>query len=216
MKMTEKPHKIIEFMLPSPAGELEALLMLPEVEEHAVAAIICHPHPLYGGSMHTKVAVTASHAFLDAGIPSLRFNFRGVGKSSGRYDHGRGELDDIRAAIGYMAQRYERLIVAGHSFGAWTGMKAGCGDGRVQVVIGIGTPAGLVDTDFLLGCTKPKIFIHGTLDKLIPVEKVEKLYSTLPEPKDLNTIDGADHFFTGRLDELADAVREMTEKYLST
>ncbi|MCX9010842.1 MAG: alpha/beta fold hydrolase [Candidatus Methanoperedens sp.] len=211
--MIEKPHKTIELMLPSPAGELEALLMLPEAEEHNIAAVVCHPHPLYGGSMHTKVVVTVSHAFLDAGIPSLRFNFRGVGKSSGRYDNGRGELDDVRAAIDYMTERYERLIVAGHSFGAWMGMRAGCEDERVLMIIGIGTPVNFADMGFLRDCAKPKIFIHGTMDKLIPIGKVEELFTEIPEPKKFVKIEGADHFFTGKLDELEGAVRDLVEKY---
>jgi alpha/beta superfamily hydrolase len=215
---TEPSHKTIELMLPSQAGELEALLTLPvpEPPEDTPAAVICHPHPLYGGSMHTKVVVTATHAFLDLGMPSLRFNFRGVGRSSGKYDEGRGEQDDVRAAINYMAGKYKWLIVAGHSFGAWAGMKAGCKDERVQIVIGIGTPVNFVDMDFLRDCPKLKIFIHGTLDKLIPVEKVERLYSGLPEPKKLVKIEGADHFFTGKLDELAGAVRGLIEEYLIT
>lgn len=213
---TEPFHKTVNLMLPSQAGELEALLTLPvpEPSEETPAAVICHPHPLYGGSMHTKVVVTATHAFLDLGMPSLRFNFRGVGRSGGKYDGGRGEQENARAAINYMAGKYKRLIVAGHSFGAWAGMKAGCGDERVQMVIGIGTPVNFADMNFLRDCPKPKIFIHGTLDTLIPVEKVEGIYSELPEPKKLVKIEGANHFFTGKLDELAGAVRGLTEEYL--
>ncbi len=212
----EPSHKTIELMLPSRAGELEALLTLPvpEPAEDTPAAVICHPHPLYGGSMHTKVVVTASHAFLDLGMPSLRFNFRGVGRSSGKYDEGRGEKDDVRAAINYMAGKYRKLVVAGHSFGAWAGMKAGCEDKSVQMVIGIGTPVNFVDMSFLRDCQKPKIFIHGLLDTLIPVEKVEGFYSGLPEPKNLVKIEGADHFFTGKLDELAGVVHGLAEEYL--
>lgn len=212
----EPPHKTIELMLPSRAGELEALLTLPVPEPFGdtPAAVICHPHPLYGGSMHTKVVVTASHAFLDLGMPSLRFNFRGVGRSCGKYDEGRGEQDDVRAAINYMAGKYRKIVVAGHSFGAWAGMKSGCEDKSVQMVIGIGTPVNFADMVFLRSCPKPKIFIHGTLDKLIPVEKAEEIYSGLPEPKELVKIEGADHFFTGKLNELAGAVRGLTEEYL--
>ncbi len=164
--------------------------------------------------MHGKVAVTASHAFLDLGIPSLRFNFRGVGKSSRRYDNGRGETDDVRAAIEYAADMAEKIIVVGHSFGAWVGMKAGCGDERVKTLIGIGTPVGFGDMDFLKECVKPKLFIHGTQDALIAIGKIEKLCQGIPEPKKLIRIEGADHFFTGKLDELAEAVRSLTEEYL--
>jgi alpha/beta superfamily hydrolase len=114
-----------------------------------------------------------------------------------------------------MTGKYKRLAVAGHSFGAWAGMKAGCEDESVQMVIGIGTPVNFVDMVFLRDCQKPKIFIHGALDTLIPVEKVEGIYSELPEPKKLVKIEGADHFFTGRLDELAGMVRGLIEGYLT-
>ncbi len=214
--MREPLHKTIELLLPSPAGELEALLMLPvpETSHYPAVAVVCHPHPLYGGSMHGKVVVTASHAFLDLGIPSLRFNFRGVGRSSGKYDNGRGEAEDVRAAIDHVAEKGEKIIIAGHSFGAWVGMKAGCGDARVKVLIGIGTPAGFGDMDFLMGCEKPVLFIHGTLDTLIPIGKIEKLCQEIPEPKRLIKIEGSDHFFTGKLEELAFDVQNLTREYL--
>lgn len=211
--MMETPHRTIELMLPSQGVELEALLMLPENERYPTVAIICHPHPLYGGSMHSKVVVTASHAFLDMGIPSLRFNFRGVGKSSGKYDNGIGELEDVRAAMGYMAEKGEKLIIAGHSFGAWMGMKAGCEDPRVKLMIGIGTPVNFVNMDFLRDCLKPRLFVHGTVDRLISVEKVEELCAALPEPKKLVKIEDADHFFTGKLKELSETVKSLTEEY---
>jgi alpha/beta superfamily hydrolase len=210
----EVSHKTIELILPSPAGELEALLILPVTEptHYQAVAVICHPHPLYGGSMHSKVVVTASHAFLDLGIPSLRFNFRGVGKSTGRYDNGRGETDDVRTAIDYAATMGEQIIITGHSFGAWIGMKVGCRNERTKMLIGIGMPAGFGDMDFLMQCSKPRLFIHGTQDMLIPIEKIEKLFDDIPKPKKLIKIKGADHFFTGKLDELIGAVQNLTKE----
>ncbi len=202
-------HKTVEILLPSPAGTLEALLEIPDHAECDKAAVICHPHPLYGGSMHGKVVVTAAHAFLDLGIPSLRFNFRGVGKSSGKYDGGIGEQDDVKAAVDYFPGKVEGIIIAGHSFGAWVGMKAGCIDRRVKMLIGIGMPV----VDFFPGCPKPKILIHGTRDELIPLENVEEFHRMLPEPKKLIKIEGADHFFTGKLKILKEAVRDATEAY---
>lgn len=209
-------HKTVELILPSLAGKLEAILTLPvpEPRQYKAVAVVCHPHPLYGGTMHGKVVVTASHAFLDLGIPSLRFNFRGVGKSSGRYDNGRGETDDVRAAIDYAASMSEKIIIAGHSFGAWVGMKAGCSDERVKLLIGIGMPAGFGDMDFLRECPRPKLFIHGMVDALILIGKIEKLWQGIPEPKKLVKIEGADHFFTGKLGELAFAVQALTGEYL--
>ncbi|KCZ70630.1 putative hydrolase of the alpha/beta superfamily [Candidatus Methanoperedens nitroreducens] len=213
--MAELSHRTTEVLLSSTAGELEALLELPVQEpEHTAAAVICHPHPLYGGSMHSKVVFTASQAFLDLGIPTLRFNFRGVGRSSGRYDKGIGELDDVRAAINYMAEKYKRIIIAGHSFGAWAGMRAGCEDLRVGMLIGIGMPADFADMSFLMDCQKPRLFIHGTLDTLIPIEKIERLYASLPEPKKFTRIEGADHFFTGKFGTLSEAVRHLVKEYL--
>ncbi len=108
----------------------------------------------------------------------------------------------------------EKIIIAGHSFGAWVGMKAGCRDERVEMMIGIGTPAGFGDMDFLEECQKPRLFIHGMLDALIAIGKIEKLCREIPEPKKLIKIEGADHFFTGKLDELASAVQALTGEYL--
>ncbi|MCZ7371947.1 MAG: hypothetical protein O8C66_15730 [Candidatus Methanoperedens sp.] len=203
-------------MLPSSAGLLEAELMLPfpECEKYPAAAVVCHPHPLYGGSLHSKVVVAVSHAFLALGIPSLRFNFRGVGRSSDRYDNGIGEKDDAVAALDYMEGWGDSLIIAGHSFGAWMSMKAGCEDTRVKMIIGVGTPVNFVDMTFLRDCMKPRLFVHGMRDQLIPVEKVEELYSWLSEPKKLIKMDRADHFFTGKLDELSEIVKSLTKEYL--
>ncbi|VVB88673.1 Serine aminopeptidase, S33 [uncultured archaeon] len=211
----EPSHRTVELMIPSPAGKLEALLTLPlpELKKYENAAVICHPHPLYGGSMNSKVVVTASHALLELGLPSLRFNFRGVGRSSGKYDRGVGEVEDIRAAINYMTGMGEKILVAGHSFGAWTGMKAGCRDVRVKIVIGIGTPVNFADMKFLMDCPKPKLFIHGTLDELIPIGKIEELYSELPEPKKIVKIENADHLFTGKLDELSETLISLIKEY---
>ncbi len=212
----ELSHKTVEVRLPSPSGTLEAVLMLPvpEPSNYAAAAVICHAHPLYGGSMNGKVVVTAAHAFLEMGIPSLRFNFRGVGRSSGKFDRGIGEQDDVKAAVNYMAGKAEKIIVIGHSFGALTGMKAGCRDARVRIMIGIGTPVNLAEMSFLRDCSKPELFIHGTLDELIPVEEVETLCSGLPEPKRLIKIEGVDHFFTGKLEEVSEAVKSLARGYL--
>jgi alpha/beta superfamily hydrolase len=214
--MIEPPHTTGEVMLPSSAGVLEAELILPfpELEKYHAAAVVCHPHPLYGGSMHSKVVVALSHAFLTLGIPSLRFNFRGVGRSSGRYHNGIGEQDDAIAALDYMEDWGDRLIIAGHSFGAWMSMKAGCEDTRVKMIIGAGTPVNFVDMTFLRDCMKPRIFVHGTRDHLIPFKKVEGLYSSLSEPKKLIKMEGADLFFTGKLDELSEIVKSLTKEYL--
>lgn len=211
-------HKHIEVRVPSPSGGLEAIIELPPVMVHRAVAVICHPHPLHGGTMNSKVVYTAAHAFLDLGIPSLRFNFRGVGKSSGIYDNGTGEQDDVRAALDHMEQLYPNtgIMIAGHSFGAFVGMKAGCLDPRVRLLMGIGMPVGFFDMGFLFSCTKPKLFIHGTHDKLISTDELDQLFTALPKPKDIINIEGADHLFSSRLHELSGAVKRFLDSYLPT
>lgn len=214
----EHAHTTREITVPFPEGTLEALLTVPvhEFSKGQGAAVICHPHPLYGGTMHSKVVVAAAHTLLELGIPSLRFNFRGVGKSSGTFDYGRGEGDDLRAALAYMVQAYpqEKIIVAGFSFGAWIGMREGCRSPKVHLIMGIGTPAQFGSEYFPTNCIKTRLFIHGMLDRIIPLESIEALYSKLPEPKKLVKIEGADHFFTGKLDELSHAVRSLVREYV--
>jgi len=123
-----------------------------------------------------------------------------------------GEQEDVRAAVNYMAGKAEKIIVIGYSFGALVGMRAGCGNARVRMMIGIGAP--VADMSFLMDCTKPELFIHGMLDELIPVEKIEKLIRELPEPKRLIKIEGADHFFTGKLGEVSESVKSLVKEYL--
>jgi alpha/beta superfamily hydrolase len=138
------------------------------------------------------------------GLPALRFNFRGVGHSTGIYDEGRGEMDDVRYALEFLSHRYPGLpvVLAGFSFGAWVGLRVACGDDRVQAMIGLGTPARMFGSDFLSGCKKPKLFIHGTKDELAPYELTTQWFEHVPAPKSLMTVEGADHFFQGRLDEV--------------
>lgn len=191
-------------MIPSSEGVLEAILEGGENADPQAVAILCHPHPQYGGTMHNKVIVRAAQAFQEAGLVTLRFNFRGVGKSSGTFDFGEGEQKDVAAAIAFMAERYPNAAIwlAGYSFGAWVGLKVGAYDERVTTLVAIGAAVALNDFRFLDECQKPKLFIHGTKDEFAPLEHVQALMLTLPEPKELILIEGADHFFTGKLDEL--------------
>ena len=139
--MSPAPHARIESLhLDGPAGRLEALLNAG-AENPAYAAVVAHPHPLFGGTMHNKVVFHAMKALNGFGIPVLRFNFRGVGTSQGEHDQGRGEVEDVRAALEYMKQSFNvPLIFAGFSFGAATGLKAACPDPAVKGLISIGTP----------------------------------------------------------------------------
>jgi len=199
-----------------PAGRLEALLNAG-ADNATHAALVCHPHPLFGGTLHNKVVFHTMKALNSFGFPVLRFNFRGTGLSQGEHDHGQGEVDDVRAALDWLdAQYHLPLIFAGFSFGAAIGMRAACADARVRAVIGIGTPvvpvaadteeARVYTFDFMGDCAKPKLLVSGARDQFGPRTKLEALVSSLPEPKKLVVIEGADHFFEGRLRELREAI----------
>jgi len=199
------------FFIAGPAGRLESLLKTPPAEgPPAAAALVCHPHPLFGGSMHNKVVHAAATTIAAAGIPVLRFNFRGVGLSEGRHDGGHGELGDARAALEHLAQRYPGLplIAAGYSFGAWVGMRAGCEDDRVAAIIGIGLPVSLYSFSYLTGHGRSIAFIQGDQDRFGPLPFLMAIAAALPGGATVLPVRGAGHDFAGRLDELAGRVRE--------
>jgi hypothetical protein len=176
-----------------------------------LAALVCHPHPQYGGTLHNKVVFRASKGALQAGLPALRFNFRGVGRSAGAYAGGVGEREDVRAALDYLQGRFPEIPVclAGFSFGAWAGLAVGASDPRVGALVGLGVPVGVQDFSFLRETTKPKLFIQGTRDEFGPRDQVEALYNSLAEPKQIHWVQGADHFFTEQLAEVQAVVREF-------
>ena len=196
------------FFLEGPAGALEALLWTAPASDPKSAALVCHPHPLFGGAMHNKVVYQAAKTLHEAGMPVLRFNFRGAGASGGTHDNGIGEIEDARVAVEYLAHEFAGLpiLLAGFSFGAGVGLSVGCTDPRVTRLIGLGIPAKRMDLSYLRECTKPKLFISGGNDEFGPREKIESLFATLPEPKRLFIVEGADHFFTGRLPEMTKEV----------
>jgi len=207
---------IRSLFLEGPAGRLEALLNAG-AENATHAAIVCHPHPLFGGTLHNKVVFHTMKALNSFGFPVLRFNFRGTGLSQGEHDQGSGEVEDVRAALDWLdAEFHLPLIFAGFSFGAAVGLRAACSDGRVKALIGVGVPAVPVaaDTetprtytfDFLRGCDRPKLFVSGARDQFGPRAKLEALVASAAEPKKLIVIEGADHFFEGRLRELRETI----------
>jgi uncharacterized protein len=207
---------IRSLFLEGPAGRLEALLNAGAANA-THAALVCHPHPLFGGTLHNKVVFHTMKALNSFGFPVLRFNFRGAGLSQGEHDQGNGEVDDVRAALDWLDADYHLpLLFAGFSFGAAVGLRAACSDARVQAAIGVGMPVVPVAEateeprvyalDFLQGCSKPKLFVSGARDQFGPRAKLEALASSLPEPKKLVVIEGADHFFEGRLRELREAI----------
>jgi uncharacterized protein len=201
--------------LPGPAGRLEALLWdVPErdgIARPPLAAVVCHPHPLFGGTMHNKVVYQTAKTLHRFGLPVLRFNFRGTGFSEGAHDEGRGEQDDVSAALDFFASEYPGapLLVAGFSFGSWVGLRAGCEDSRVADLIGLGLPVGnLANQEFsyLDACDKPKLLVSGELDAYGPPENLKAMVEKFPAPVKEQTsiaiIPGADHFFAGHLPEV--------------
>jgi len=211
--------------LDGPAGRLESLLNAG-ADDASHAAVVCHPHPLFGGTLHNKVVFHTMKALNSFGFPVLRFNFRGTGLSQGEHDHGIGEVDDVRAAFDWLDHELHLpLIFAGFSFGAAVGLRAACIDSRVKAAISVGTPVVPVaaDTelprtytfDFLHDCAKPKLFVSGARDQFGPRTKLEALVASLPEPKKLVVIEGADHFFEGRLRELREAIETWVKEAVS-
>jgi uncharacterized protein len=216
---------IKSLFLEGPAGRLEALLNAG-AENAAYAAIVCHPHPLFGGTLHNKVVFHTMKALNSFGFPVLRFNFRGAGLSHGEHDHGEGEVEDVRTALNWLdAEFHLPIIFAGFSFGAAVGLRAACEDSRVKAVIGVGVPAIPVvadsetprtyNLDFLRDCGKPKLFVSGARDQFGPRAKLEALVAGVPEPKKLVLIEGADHFFEGRLRELRETIEGWLKQALS-
>ena len=207
---------IHSLFLKGPSGRLEALLNAG-TDNATHAAVVCHPHPLFGGTLHNKVVFHTMKALNSFGYPVLRFNFRGTGLSQGEHDYGNGEVDDVRAALDWMdAEFHLPLIFAGFSFGAAIGLRAAYADDRVRALAAVGAPVAAVageseqprvyTFDFLRECRKPKLFVSGARDQFGPREKLEALLASLAEPKKLVVVAGADHFFAGRLRELREAV----------
>ena len=197
--------------IPGPAGPLEALLDEPDGTPRAIV-VFAHPHPLYGGTMHTKVVYQTAKALTRIGCAVLRFNFRGVGRSGGRHDEGRGELDDFKAGLDFMTARYPavpELWAGGFSFGAWIGLKAGATDKRVATLIGIAPPVATYDFAAVLQSHKPKFFIQGEFDTVCPLRTLREFYARVPEPKELVIIEAADHLFEGKVSQVAEAIEDL-------
>ena len=207
--MAEVFHR--RLFLQGPAGRLEATLWTrPENERVRLSAVVCHPHPLFGGTLHNKVVYQVAKTLHRLGAPVLRFNFRGAGMSEGKHDHGRGESDDVRVAVDFLSETFPAapILLAGFSFGAAVGLRVGCSEERVAALVGLGLPVNDSNFSYLESCTKPKLFVQGERDQYGSMEKMRALFSTVPEPKHMVVVDGADHFFTGKLGEVDVAVRE--------
>lgn len=210
------PYPKGNFFIPAPHGHLEVIYR-PENHLTDRVALVLHPHPLHGGTMHNKVVFRAARALQKAGYETLRFNFRGVGYSTGTFDDGAGEAEDARLALEYLLSKHpeaREIMIAGFSFGSAIGLRVGCADPRVTKLIAIGAPARMHDRAVLLACHKPKLFIHGTNDEIAPLAPLEELLRSLPAENNcrLVKIESAGHFFDDQLEEMMTAVTEFAAR----
>jgi alpha/beta superfamily hydrolase len=210
--------------IPGPLGPLEALLDEPArvrgdgggpaegaAPRPRAAVVFAHPHTEYGGTMHTKVVYQSAKTLTRIGCAVLRFNFRGAGTSPGSFDGGRGEQDDLRAALEFIHARYPDapLWAAGMSFGSYVALTAGAADPRVTTLIGVSVPLTHYDFSAVRDSAKAKFFIHGERDEICPVKDMRAFYAHASEPKELVVIDGADHLFDGKVGEVGDAIEDL-------
>lgn len=200
--------------VPVAHGQLEAIIKPPRDAAKGVALVL-HPHPLGGGTMHNKVVFRAASALNDAGLTTLRLNFRGVGRSTGAHDEGHGELDDVRAGLDYLVQEFpeQPITLCGFSFGARVGLEVGISDQRVMNLISIGTPVDKYDFSFLEANRKPILFVHGDHDEFGSVPALMNLVEKIKEHNTsvtVQVIKNSGHFFEGHLDELKQVVTDWT------
>lgn len=202
-------HESETFFLNGSAGRLEAVLWTPSgTTLPTLAAVVCHPHPLFGGTLHNKVVYQTAKSLDALGVPVLRFNFRGAGMSAGVHDKGRGEQQDVVSALEFLGMEFQGIpvLLAGFSFGSWVGLRVGCADARVSALIGLGIPVNSSDFGYLRECSKPKLFVHGANDEFGARLKVESFVPQLPGNNRLVVVEEADHFFAGHLNELDSAI----------
>ncbi len=209
------PRRIESHWIAGPAGRLEALLEEPEGQAPLLAALVCHPHPLYGGTMRNKVVHRLARGLRRAGAVTLRFNFRGVSRSEGGHGHLTGEVEDARAALEWLRERYPDLpfALAGFSFGACVIARLGCGIGGARFLLAAGFPTGMGGAECLERCPSPKIFVASAHDEFAPRGELEALLARMAEPKRLVWVGAADHFFAGALDALEETVWRETREY---
>jgi len=207
-----KPLRHVDIF--SSAGRLEALYR--ELQDPAGVAVVCHPHPLGGGTLHNKVVFRAARGLESANVATLRFNFRGAGASAGKHDEGEGEQGDVTAAIDWVVKMHpgKKLIVGGFSFGAWVSTRVACEMPSVDALFLIGTPVNKYDFGYLRHSEKPMLFLHGTQDEYGDVAKLDKLVQTLRNAESI-VVTGADHFFTKQLDAVEETLRGWAEEVVA-
>jgi uncharacterized protein len=206
-----------EVIFTGPAGRIEGRYH-PARQKNAPIAIVLHPHPQFGGTMNHPIVYQLYYAFVHRNFSVLRFNFRGVGRSVGTWDDGRGEMDDYRAAVEFVSHAYPGLEIwaAGFSFGSYIAMTAGSRDDRICAMIAIAPPVNKYDFAHVTLSTKPKFIVHGLQDELIPLKSVREFYARLQEPKELVEIDRANHLFDGQAAEVGDALEDLLADFSCT
>ncbi len=206
------PYPVGNLLIPAPHGRLEAIYRPKQPAERV--ALVLHPHPQFGGTMHNKVVFRAAKALQESGFETMRINFRGVGQSTGEFDEGEGECEDAQVALDYLLADHpqaRQVIIAGFSFGSVIGLRVGCADRRVDRLIAIGVPVRVGNLDLLFECAKPKLFIHGVEDTIAPLKPLEEFLGRLPanlRPR-LVRIPGAGHFFDDQTEELINTIKEF-------
>jgi alpha/beta superfamily hydrolase len=200
----------MSFMIPAGLVQLEADLREPESPPRG-AVVVCHPHPVYGGTMDNRIVYRAAKAAAAADFAALRFNFRGTGRSTGLFDQGIGEKEDAAAAIRWLEGKYPGLPTAliGYSFGAWVGLQVAHSDPRVVAMVGLGLPLNLYDLEFLTRSSKPALYIVGTRDEFCSQENLDRLERRLPSSASVRRIENADHFFSEQADIVQDLISDF-------
>jgi uncharacterized protein len=208
--------RITNVDISGPAGLLEGMINAKTASNARAIAVLAHPLPTGGGTMHTKALFHAAKALSRIDVPVLRFNFRGVGRSAGSFSDGVGEQEDFRAALAFMAARYpdvKRIWCGGMSFGSWVAMTVGAGDPLVTSLIGIACPVSRYDYSPVVASNRPTFLVHGERDELASLKDIRRFYASLPEPKELVVIDGADHLFDGKASEVGDAIEDLLKDF---
>jgi alpha/beta superfamily hydrolase len=206
----ESVSRLVPVVLQGPAGALEGLVQERDAHDHTLCAVVCHPHPLFGGTLHNKVVHRVASTLYGMGAAVLRFNFRGVGASEGAYDRGIGELEDARAALAWLRERYPRARKwsAGFSFGSWVASRLAAGERDVERLILVAPPVHTQTFEEMATSPVPKLVLQGTADDICRPENLERVFPGWAEPKRLLRIEGASHFFDKQLGALADALLE--------
>ena len=208
--------RVINVDIPGPAGLLEGMINAKAAVEPRAIAVLAHPLPTGGGTVHTKALFHAAKALSRIDVPVLRFNFRGVGRSGGSFSDGAGEQEDFRAALAFMVARYpdvRRIWCGGMSFGSWVSMTVGAGDPHVTALIGIACPVSRYDYSAIVSANKPTFLVHGERDELASLKDIRKFYASLSEPKELVVIDAANHLFDGKASEVGDAIEDLLKDF---